>query len=190
MKSDTLLLADIFGNFKNACLKTYELDPAYFLSLPGFVWQACLKMTGVELELLTEPNGSLMVKDGITGGITQVSHGYAKANNKYMKNYDKNEESLFLMYLDGNNLYGCQVTEKLPAGSFKWVKNKSKIDKELIKTDDKNDDIGYFLKADIDYPEELYDLLIDLPFSPEKMKINGHNKVLCTHNDKKNMLLT
>ena len=131
-----------------------------------------------------------MVEEGITGGITQVSHGHAKANNKYIKNYDKNKESSFLLYLDANNLYECQVTEKLPAGGFKWVKNTSKIDEQFIKNDDENDDTGYFLKVDIEYPEELHNLHTDLPFSPEKMKTNGRNKVLCTHNDKKIMLLT
>ena len=79
------------------CLEIYELDRAFFLSLPGLAWQACLKMTAVELELLTDSNMLLMVKEGIRGVITQVSHGYAKANNKYMKNYDKNKESPFNM---------------------------------------------------------------------------------------------
>ena len=103
LKSDTLLLADIFENFRNKCLETYELGPVYFLSLPRLSWQACLKMTGLELELLTDPNMLLIIEEGIRCGITQVSHGYGKANNRHMKNYDKNEESLFLMYLDANN---------------------------------------------------------------------------------------
>ena len=177
VQNDILLLVDIFENFRNNCLGIYELDSAYFLSLPGLAWQACLKMTGVELELLTDPYMLLMIEEG--GGITQVSHGYAKANNKYMKNYDKNEESSFLMYFDANNLYECPLTENLPIGNFKWVKNEFKIDEEFIKNYDKNDDIGYFLKVDIDYLEELHDLHIDLPFLPEKMKINGHNKLVC-----------
>ena len=125
-KSDTLLLADIFENFRNECLETYQLDPAYFLSLPGLAWQACLRMTGVELKLLTDPNMLFMVEEGIRGGITQVSHVYAKANFKYMKNYDKNEESSYLEYLDANNLYGCPMTEKLSVAGFNWVKSTSK----------------------------------------------------------------
>ena len=128
-------------------------------------------MTGVELELLTDPNMLLMIEEGIRGGITQVSHGYAEVNNKYMKSYDKNEESSFLMYLDVNNLYGCPVTEKLPVGGFKWVKNTSKIDEEFIKNYDENDDIRYFLIVDIEYLEELHDLQIDLSFLPEEMEI-------------------
>ena len=92
VKSDNLLLADIFENFRNKCLETCELDPAYYSSLPGSAWHTCFKMTRAELELLTDPNMLLMIEEGIRGGITQASHGYAEANNKYMKHYDKNKE--------------------------------------------------------------------------------------------------
>ena len=87
---DTLLLADVFENFRNKFIEKYELDPAHFLSAPGLAWQACLKETGVKLKLLTDPDMLLMVEEGIRGRICQVKHRYAKANNKYMKNYDKN----------------------------------------------------------------------------------------------------
>ena len=90
-------------------------------------------MTRVELELITGLNILLMIEEGIRGGITQVSHGYAEANIKYNKNYDKNKESSFLMYLDANNLYRCPMTEKLPIDNFKWVKSVSEIDEEFIK---------------------------------------------------------
>ena len=90
VQSDTLLLADIFENFRNKCLEVHELDPAHFLSLPGLAWQACLKKTNVELELLTDYDMLLMVEEGIRGGICHSIHRYAKANNKYMKNYNKN----------------------------------------------------------------------------------------------------
>ena len=106
VRSDTLLLADVFQNFRNRCIEIYEVDPAHFLSAPGLAWQACLKKTEVRLELLTDIDILLMVEKGIRGGICHVIHRYAKANNKYMKNYDKNIESLFLMYLYANNLYG------------------------------------------------------------------------------------
>ena len=91
VQSDTLLLADVFENFRNTCLEVYELDPAYFLSLPGLAWQACLKKTSIKLELLTDYDMLLMVEQGIRGGICHSIHRYAKANNKYMKNYHKNE---------------------------------------------------------------------------------------------------
>ena len=85
VQSDTLLLADVFKNFRDMCLKEYELDPAHFLSLPGLAWQACLKKTNIELELLTDYDMLLMVEEGIKGGICHSIQRYAKANNKYMK---------------------------------------------------------------------------------------------------------
>ena len=89
---DTLLLADVFNNFRDMCIKEYKLDPAHFLSLPGLVWQACLKKTNIELELLTDYDILLMLEEGIRGVICHSIHRYAKANNKYMKNYHNNEE--------------------------------------------------------------------------------------------------
>ena len=103
VQSDTLLLADVFENFRDMCIKEYELDPAHFLSLLGLAWQVCLKKTNIELELLTVYNMLLMVEEG---GICHSIHQYTKVNNKYMKNYDNNEESSYIQYLDANNLYG------------------------------------------------------------------------------------
>ena len=91
VQSDTLLLADVFENFRNMCIKGYELDPAHFLLAPGLAWKSCLKKTGVKLELLANVDMLLIVEKGIRGGICPAIHRYAKANNKYMKNYDQNE---------------------------------------------------------------------------------------------------
>ena len=106
VQSDTLLLADVFENFRNMCIKEYELDPAHFLSAPGLAWQACLKKTEVKLELLTDVGMLLMVEKGIRGEICQAIYRYAKENDKYMKNYDKDKEESFAQYLNDNNLYG------------------------------------------------------------------------------------
>ena len=106
VESDTLLLADVFENFRNKFIEIYELDPAHFISAPELAWQACLKKTGVKLELLTDVDILLMVEREIRGGICHSIHRHAKANNKYMKNYYKNKELSYLMYLDANNLYG------------------------------------------------------------------------------------
>ena len=111
-QSDALLLADVFENFRDMCLKEYELDPAHFLSLPGLAWQACLKKTNIELELLTDYDMLLMVEEGIKGGICHSIHRYAKANNKYLKNYNNKEEPSYIQYLDTNNLYGWAITSK------------------------------------------------------------------------------
>ena len=129
VQSDTLLLAGVFENFRNMCIKLYELDPAHFLSLPRLAWQACLKKTNVKLELLTDYM-LLMVEEGIRGGICHSIHSYAKTNNKYMKNYDKNKESSYIPYLDANNLYGLAMSQKLPVNDFKWIKNVTEIDEK------------------------------------------------------------
>ena len=136
VQSDTLLLADVFENFRNMCIKVYELDPSHFLSLPGLAWQACLKKTNVKLGLLTDYDMLLMVEEGIRGGICHSIHRYAKANNKYMKDYDK--KSSYIQYLDANNLYGSAMSQKLPANGFNWIKNTSKIDEKFIKNYDED----------------------------------------------------
>ena len=137
VQSDTLLLADVFENFRKACIKTYELDPAHFISLPGLAWQACLKKTGVELEILTDYDMLLMIEEGIRGGICHAVHRYAKANNEYMKDYDESKESSYIQYLDANDLYGADMSEKLPMNGFKWVNDISGINKKFVKSYDK-----------------------------------------------------
>ena len=101
---DTLLLADVFENFRNMGIIVYKLDPDHFLSAPGLAWQACIKKPKVKLELLTDAGMLLMVEKGIRGGICHAIYRYAKANNKYMKNYNKDKEESLLQYLDDNNL--------------------------------------------------------------------------------------
>ena len=148
VQSDTLLLADIFENFRNMCLNIYELDPAYFVSAPGLAWQACLKKSGVKLELLADYDMILMIEKGIRGGIWQATHRYAKAN-KYMKNCDKNIEPWYIEYLDANNLYRWAMSQKLPTNGFIWVEDLSQFNESFIKNYGENSDIGYFLEVDI-----------------------------------------
>ena len=126
-----LLLADVFENFSDMCIKEYELDPAHFLSLPGLAWQACLQKTNIELELLTDYDMLLMVKEGIRGGICHSIHRYAKVNNKYLKIYNNNEDSSYIQYLDANNFYGWAMSKKLPVNGFKWVDNNERFYKKL-----------------------------------------------------------
>ena len=109
------------------CLELYELDPTCFVSAPGLAWQACLKKTGVKLELITDYDMLLMIEKEIRGGICQATQKYAKENNKYMKNYNKKNESSYIEYLDANNLYGSVMSQKLPINGFKWVKQKKII---------------------------------------------------------------
>ena len=147
VQSDTLLLAGVFENFRNMCIKVYKLDPAHFLSAPGLAWQAYLKRTKVKLELLTDVDMLLMVEKELRGGICHAIYRYAKANNKYMKNYNKYKEVSFLQYLDANNLYGWAMSQKLPVKGFKWKKNMSKFNEEFIKNYDKDSDKGYILEV-------------------------------------------
>ena len=115
------MLVDVFEKLRNTCIEIYGLDPSHFLSAPGLAWQACLKKTNVNLGLLRDVDMLLMFEEGIRGGICQSTHRYVKANNKYMRNYDKKIESSYVTYLDANNLYGWAMSKKLPANGFKMI---------------------------------------------------------------------
>ena len=128
---------------------------------------------------------------GIRGGICQATHRYAKANNKYMKNYNKNIESSYIEYLDASNLYGWVMPQKLPANDFEWVKEEdlSQFSEDFIKDYDGNSNTGYFFEGDIGYPKELFNLHKDLPFLPESKKVNKVKKLICDIKDKKKNML-
>ena len=108
LKTDTILLANVFESFRSVCMKNYGLDPAHFYTALGLAWKACLKKTGIRLELLLDPDMLLMFERGIHGGITHSVHRWAAANNPYMEEYDSNKPTNYLQYLDANNLYGLQ----------------------------------------------------------------------------------
>ena len=112
-----------------------------------------------------------MVEKGIRGGISNTIHRFAKANNKYMKIYDKNKESSYLKYWDVNNLYGWAVSQKLPVYKFEWIEQTSQFNEDFIKSYNEESDEGYFLEVDVQYPEKLHKLHNDLPFLPERKKI-------------------
>ena len=170
-------------------LKIYELDPAHLLFLPGLAWLACLTKTEVGLELLTDIDMLLMVEKGIRGGICHAIHRYVGRNNKYMKNYNK-KELLYTQYLEANNLYGQAMSQKLPVNRFKWKKNVSKFDENVIKNYDEDSKKGYILEIDVYYTRDLHDLLKDLPFLPETMKIKKCDKLVWNLYNKKTMLFT
>ena len=130
----------------------------------------------------------LMVETGVRGGICHVILRYAKANNKYMKDYNKNEEESFLQYSDANNLYGFAISESLPVDGFEWMKDLSKIDEDFIKSYGKNIDKVFIVEVDVKYPKNLHDLHSDIPFLPERMKIDKCKNLACNFYDKKAML--
>ena len=188
----TLLLADVFENFRDMCIKEYELDPAHFLSLPGLAFQACLKKTNIELELLTDYDMLLMVEEGIRGGICHLIHRYAKGNNKYMKNYNNNEESSYMQYLDANNLCDWAMSKKLPVNGFRWLDSDeiNEINEEFIKNYNENDYKGYILEVDFKYPKRFHELHSDLLFLPERMEINKCKNLFVIYPTRKNTSYT
>ena len=131
----------------------------------------------------------LMVEEGIRGGICHSIHRYAKANNKYMKNYNKNIESSYIQYLDAKNLYGWAMSQKLPKNIFKWVEDTSTINEEFIKIYNENSYKVYILEVDVKYPKKLHDLHNDLLFLPRKMKIDKCKKLVCNLRNKKKYIL-
>ena len=116
-------MADVLENFRDICIKNYNLDPAHYYTAPGLAWHAALKLNEVKLELLSDPDMLLMVEKGIRGGISMISNRYGKANNKYMGDrFDNREPSKYITYLDANNLYGWAMSKSLPTHGFKWMK--------------------------------------------------------------------
>ena len=173
----------MYEAFRDTCLKHYKLDPAHFYTSPGLAWKACLKCTGIKLELLTNPDMLLMFE---RGGITQAVRKYASANNKYIGDrFEPKSESSYLQYLDANNLHGWAMSQPLPTGGFKWVDvNPSEISELATRTDK-----GYILEVDVSYPKELHNSHNDFPFMCERMEINGVEKLVPNLRDKKNYVI-
>ena len=135
-RNDALLPGEVFGNFQKMCLEIYELYPIKFISALCLTWQAALKKTQVELDLITDVDMLLMIEKGIRGRICNPIHHYAKFNIKYMSDYDENKESSYLNYWDVNNLYGWAMSQKLPTFRFEWVEDNSKFTKDFVKNYD------------------------------------------------------
>ena len=180
-KTDVLLLADVFESFRSICIKNYKLDPAHYYTAPGLAWDACLKMTGVKLELLSDIDMLLMVEKGIRGGVSMISNHSGKANNKYMG--DKFNPSVpfkYLTYLDANNLYGTAMSKKLPTHGFKWM-NKYELNNL--------ENYSCILEVDLEYPKELHDLHNDYPLAPEQIEVNKVEKLIPNLRDKEKYVL-
>ena len=131
----------------------------------------------------------LMVEKETRGAICQAIHRHAKSNNKYMKNYNKDVISSYLMYLDANDLYGWSMSQKLPVNGFKWVEKLSRFNEIFIKNYNENSDIGYFLEVDIYYSQKLFTLHKVLPLLPERKKVNKVEKLICSIEDKEKYVM-
>ena len=188
LKTDVLLLADVFENFRDTCITSYGLDPAYYYTLPGYTWDAMLKHTNITFELLTDIDMVMFVERGIRGGLSQCSGRYARANNKYMQSYDSSKSSSYLMYYDVNNLYGWAMCQPLPYAEFRWVDDVTNFDVDAIALDSPT---GYILEVDLEYPQHLHNAHADLPFCPTRDKPPGkrEDKLLATLYDKKRYVI-
>jgi hypothetical protein len=174
LQTDVILLAEIFESFRDMCLDKntgYELDPCHYFTSPGMSWDGALKLSKVLLELLMDENMVLMFEKGIRGGISVITNRHSKANNPYMKDYDKNQKHTYNMYLDMNNLYGGAMRKFLPVGNFKWDENLSKYTTEFILNMPEDGFEGATLMVDMEYPKELHDKHNDYPFAPERMTV-------------------
>ena len=171
--TDVLLLADIWENFRAVCYKNYKLDCEYYYTAPSLSFDAMLKFTEIELELLTDLEMFEFVESGIRGGISQISHRHAIANNKYMAEYDKTKEDSYIVYLDANNLYGGAMCEFLPYKNFKWNSDEWNTDK-IMSLGDK-DEKGYLFSVDLHIPEELHNYMNNYPPCPENISIKKEN---------------
>jgi len=170
LKSDVLLLADIFEAFRKTSLKHYGLDPAHYLTSPALSWDAMLKTTRVELEYIQDIDMYMFFERGTRGGISMVAKRYSKANNKYVKGYDKSKPSKYISYIDANNLYGWAMSQFLPTGKFRWLSpEESSAFQERLSPEESNK--GYVIECDITYPENLHELHNDYPLACESMEV-------------------
>ena len=170
LKSDILLLGDVFENFRKTCHQYYKLDPCHYFTSPGLSWDAMLKMTGIKLELMTDVDMFQFIEKGLRGDISYIANRHGEANNKYMSGYNPEKPSKYIMYLDANNLYGWAMSQYLPTGGFRWMTEKQiqKVNMAACAEDRKK---GMILEVDLEYPKELHELHNDYPLAAEKMKV-------------------
>ncbi|CAH1101722.1 unnamed protein product [Psylliodes chrysocephalus] len=168
LKSDVLMLCDIFENFRDVSLKAYKLDPAQYYTSPGLSWDAMLRYTKVELELLTDIDMINFFKNSIRGGISQCVERKHIANNPYLSEYNPFEPKSSIHYIDATNLYGYSMSQPLPTGEFVWLSAEEINQLDIMSVDDLGD-YGYVLEVDVTYPHHLHDKHADLPFLVENI---------------------
>ena len=148
----------------------YFIYTCHYFSSPGLSWDAMLKMTGIELDLISDIYMHLFIEKGMRGSISYIAKRYSKSNNKYMESYDSSIENIYITYLDANNLYGWAMIQYLLYSGFKWL-NQKEISDFCLNSISENSSIGYILEVDIECPRELHYLHKDCPLAPEKLEI-------------------
>ena len=169
-RTDVLLLADVFENFRKTSQKQYGLDPAHYYTSPGLSWDALLKKTEVKLELLTDYDQHLFIEKGMRGGISMVSKRHARANNPAVEGYDPEKPNNYILYLDANNLYGWAMSQPLPTGGFRWVEDCDGL-VGTIQDQPVDGPEGFILEVDLEYPQELHDEHNAYPLAPERIVV-------------------
>ncbi|GFT49010.1 uncharacterized protein TNCV_3874781 [Trichonephila clavipes] len=168
LKIFPLFISDIvylFENFRKICMQTYKLDPCWYFTTPALSWDAMLLHTKVAIELFTDYDMLLFIEMGVRGGISQCCNRYAIANNRYMSNFNPDDEIKYLMYLDANNLYGFAMSKYLPFKDFVWSDN-NLTEQDILNLSDESD-VGYILEVDLEHPSDLHDKHSDFPLAPE-----------------------
>ena len=156
---DVELLAILLRKFTETCMRDFGVDPTKSYTAPGFFWQAMLKMTGVRLELLTDPTKYVFFEKSIRGGVSVISNCCAKANNPYMREYDPSKKTKYIIEWDANSLYASVMVEELPVCDFRWASEKviEELERSLRSRKELPSGKGASLCVDLGYPEELQD---------------------------------
>jgi hypothetical protein len=169
LKTDVLLLTDVMENFRKVCRANYGLDHLWYYTAPGLAWDASLKLTGVELELISFPDMYLFIERGIRGGISTITKRHAIANNKYMVKYNPQKDIKYNPYMDENNFYGWAMSQPLPIKNFKWMGG------EELEEWTKHSCI---FEVDLKYPDDLHDKHNEYPLAPERIMVNKVEKLI------------
>ncbi|KAK4874041.1 hypothetical protein RN001_013401 [Aquatica leii] len=187
LSCDVLLLTDVFENFRVLCQKIYDLDPAQYITAPGLAWDAMLKHTQVELELLTDMDMYHFFKKGIRGGVSTCTKRKSLANNPYIPSFNSKNPTSYIMYLDSTNLYGYSMREYLPRTGFTWLSSEAVDSFNVLDIPDDAEE-GYVLEVDLEYPDNLHDHHNDLPFCPKSIcppgSTSSQKKLIPNLNDK------
>ena len=180
VKGDTFQLTDVLENFIGVCLEKYGLDASHYVTAAHLANDAMMKVTGVEIELVTDPDMYLFFEESKRGGVSLAMKRYSVANNKYMKNYDPEKPSVFIEYLDKNGLYTSILSGPLPFSGFRWMTGEE-IGEMM---EDHTKIRSCTLKVDLEYPDELHDLHNEYPLAVESVKVDGVRKLIPNLYDK------